>query len=248
MIYDLQKANMWKRISAYLLDLILLCIIAVGFALLLSSVLGYNEHSEAMEGYYETYEKEYDIDFDISSADYEALSKEEKDTYDKALVALSADEEASRTYSLLINLSMIITTFGILLAYLIMELAVPLLLKNGQTLGKKVFGICLVRVDCVKVTPFMLFVRSVLGKFTVETMFPLALCFMFFLNGGLVAPLVVVLLLILQIALLFATKNHMVIHDSFAQTVVVDMASQKIFGSAEELLEYKKKIHAEAVS
>jgi len=42
MIYDLQRANMWKRISAYLLDAILLGMVVVGFAFLLSGVLGYD--------------------------------------------------------------------------------------------------------------------------------------------------------------------------------------------------------------
>ena len=40
MIYDLQKASMWKRVSAWLFDTILLSIVAVGFAFLLSTILG----------------------------------------------------------------------------------------------------------------------------------------------------------------------------------------------------------------
>ena len=40
MIYDLQKASMWKRISAFLCDLIVFCIVAVGVAFLLSTILG----------------------------------------------------------------------------------------------------------------------------------------------------------------------------------------------------------------
>ena len=39
MIYDLQRANMWKRISAYLLDAILLGMVVVGFAFLLSGIV-----------------------------------------------------------------------------------------------------------------------------------------------------------------------------------------------------------------
>ena len=39
MIYDLQRASMLKRISAWLLDAILLCIIATLMAFLLSTAL-----------------------------------------------------------------------------------------------------------------------------------------------------------------------------------------------------------------
>ena len=56
---DLQKANFWKRISAALLDLILLFIVIVGCALLLSVVFGYDSYSETLEGRYEAIEKEY---------------------------------------------------------------------------------------------------------------------------------------------------------------------------------------------
>ena len=38
MILDLQKASMWKRISAFLFDGILLSIVAVLFALVLSTL------------------------------------------------------------------------------------------------------------------------------------------------------------------------------------------------------------------
>ncbi len=245
MIYDLQKASIWKRMSAYLFDFILLGIAAVGFALLLSSVLGYSAKSDALDAYYEKYEQEYNVDFEIESEKYELLSEGEKERYDTAYGALWTDKEFSRAFSLLMNLTLIITTFSILLAYIVFEIAIPLILKNGQTLGKKIFGLCLVRVDCIKVTPLMLFIRTILGKFTVETMFPLALAFMFVLGGGLVSPLVILLIFLTQFILFFVTKNHTVIHDSFAQTVVVDMASQMIFNNTDELIAYKKKLHAE---
>ena len=58
MILDLQKANMWKRISAYLFDMILLGIAAVGFTFLLSSILGYDSYTERLDAAYEKYEAE----------------------------------------------------------------------------------------------------------------------------------------------------------------------------------------------
>ena len=41
------------------------------------------------------------------------------------------------------------------------------------------------------------------------------------------------------------TRNHSLLHDLMAGTVVVDYASQKIFQSTEDLIAYQKKIAAE---
>ncbi len=243
---DLQKANMWKRISAALFDLILLVIVVVGAAYLLSLVLGYDAYSEQMDEFYTEYEATWGLDFDISAADYEKLSDEERAEYDKAWEAFAADDEVNHVYGMIFNLTLIIVTFSILIAYLLMELMVPLILKNGQTLGKKIFGIALMRRDGVRVQPLLLFVRTVLGKFTVETMLPVLVIIMIYFNiAGLLGPAVVVLLAIVQIALLIATRNRTPIHDLLAQTVAVDMQSQRIFDSPEELLAYKQRLHAE---
>ena len=66
-----------------------------------------------------------------------------------------------------------------------------------------------------------------------------------FANAGIVGTAVLLLILVLQCILFFATANKTVIHDIMAGTVAVDYASQMIFDSAEALLEYKKRIHAE---
>ena len=52
-------------------------------------------------------------------------------------------------------------------------------------------------------------------------------------------------LLIAQVILVLVTKNHSLLHDLMAGTVVVDYASQRIFQSTQELVEYQKKIAAE---
>ena len=48
MIYDLQRASLWKRISAFLFDAILLGIAAVLFAWCLSAALGYDGYSDTL--------------------------------------------------------------------------------------------------------------------------------------------------------------------------------------------------------
>ena len=238
---------MWKRASAYIFDFILICIVAVGIGFLLSTVLGYDAQIEKMEAAYTAYEEKYGIDLNLSFEDYEKLSDEEKAVYEDANKEFSADPEVNRTYSLIINMTMVIITFGILISYLLLEVLVPLLFKNGQTLGKKAFGVAVMRVDGVRLSPFALFVRTVLGKFTIETMFPVFLVMMIFIGSlGIVGTAVIIMMLVLQIVVLAVSKTNSAIHDLLAGTVVVDMASQMIFESAEELMEYKKRVHAEA--
>ena len=249
MIYDLQKANIWKRISAALFDLILIGIVIVGAAFALSSILDYDSYTQRMEGNYLTYEQLYHVDFEISSEDYQKLTEGEKQAYEQALQALSADEDFNYVYSMLINLTLLITTFGILLGFLLLEFLVPLLFGNGQTLGKKVFGVGVMRIDGVKLTPLQLFVRTVLGKYTVETMIPAMLLIMVYFNFvGYMAAGAILLLLLLQLALVLGTRTHTAIHDKLAGTVAVDMASQMIFDTPEALLAYKKKLHEEQVN
>lgn len=245
---DFQKAGMWKRISAALLDLVLLVTVVIGVALLLSTVLNYAQYVERMDALYDEYEAEYGLSFDITAEEYQAMSPEEKIPYDEAYDAFANDEEALLVQGKLFTYALMIVSFSILAGYLLLEFLVPLLFGNGQTLGKKVFGIGVMRIDSVKISPLLLFARSVLGKCTVETMVPALLLVMIIFNlMGAIAVFVIIGLAVLQIVLVAATKGRTPIHDVLAQTVSVDFASQRIFDSPEALLEYKKKIHAESV-
>ena len=246
MIYDLQKASFWKRISAFLFDAILLAIVSVGLSFLLSAMLGYNHQTEKLNEYYQKYETEYGISFDITLEKYEALSDEQKAQYDLADKAWRTDADVAYTYTLVLNLTLLITSFSILFAYLLLEFFVPLLFKNGQTLGKKIFGIALMKTNGVKINTPALFIRTVLGKYTIETMIPVFILIMLYFNiVGIVQLAILALILLLQIVFVVTTRTNSAIHDMLASTVAVDMASQLIFDSEEELLEYKKRIHAE---
>ena len=246
MIYDVQKAGIMKRMSAWLLDAILLLILAVGLAGLFAVVVDYDSYVNDYNGYYSHYETEYGVTFDVPQEKWEAMTQAEKDNYDAAYKALIEDEQAMRAYNMILNLTLIELTGSILLAYLILEFAIPLWLKNGQTVGKKVFGIALMRTHGVKINPVCLFIRTVLGKYTVETMIPVLVVLMLIFGiAGLPGTILIFCLLAVQLALFLASRNHTVIHDRMADTVAVDMASQMIFDSEEALLEYKKKVSAE---
>jgi uncharacterized RDD family membrane protein YckC len=243
MVFGLQKASVSKRISAYMLDFIVFAIIAVGLALIISTVVGYDGYVNKFNDFSVQYEERYGITTNITQEDYDKLSESDKAKYDAAEDAFSKDPEVVKVFSILMNLSMIIVSMSLLIAFVLTEIVVPILFKNGQTLGKKIFGIAVMRVDGVRITTFQLFARTILGKYTIETMIPVLLIIMMFFGvmSG-IAPIVIGLLALLQIIIIIATKTNSAIHDLFACTVVVDMATQMIFDSEESMIKYKKQL------
>ena len=246
---DLQRAGMWKRLSAALFDSIILFTVIVGMALLLSSVLNYDSHVNRMNELEQQYGEKYGVDLNITLEELKALSEEERQVYEAADEAYSQDPDVIYTYNMMLSMAMVIVTFAILLGYLLLEFLVPLLLGNGQTLGKKLFGIGVMRIDSVRLPSVRLFARTVLGKFTIGTMIPVYVVIMIIFGRlGMFGTVLIGALLLVQAILFFGTYAHTPIHDKLAGTVTVDLASQMIFDSPEALLEYKKRIHAEAVA
>lgn len=155
-------------------------------------------------------------------------------------LTLTPIQELYAKNNYLFSLLFMMVSLSFALAYAVLEFMLPLIFKNGQTVGKKVFGICLVRADCVKISTVQLFARTFLGKFAIETMFPVLLIFLMLFGWlgwlGLALPAA---LLVINAILLFATKNKTPIHDIFASTVAVDSKIQVIFKSEEELIAKK---------
>lgn len=248
MMLDLQKASVLKRVSAFLLDIILLLILITGFAFVMSVVTGYDGYNERLEAVEQTYEEKYGVSFDISEEEYNKMTEDQRKYFDEAYAEFAKDEDALYLYNMQFNLILLISTVSILLAYVVLELILPLVFKNGQTVGKKIFGIALMHTNGVRLTPIALFVRTVLGKFTLETMIPVYIFIMaLFGTLGLTGTIMLLLILVLQIGVILITKTNSCIHDLLANTVAVDLSSQMIFDSVDAMNEYKKKIHAEQV-
>lgn len=243
---EIQKAGLWKRIAAWLFDGILWGVLVVACCLLLSWLLGYDGYNATLESAYDRYEAAYGMEFDITQAEYQAMTQTQRLNYDAAYAALTADEAAMRAYNMMLSLSLVVATLGILLGYLIWEFFIPLRLGNGQTLGKKIFGLCLVREDGVKLTTLQLFVRTVLGKYTIETMVPVCIGLMLFWGTmDLTGTLILLALLLAQLGCLAFTRNNSAIHDLLAATVVADLESQTIFRTTEDLIAWQKQVAAD---
>lgn len=248
-MYDFQKADMWKRISAWLFDFIIIGMVIIGIAWGLSALFNYDMHYANLEASYDKYEEKYDIKLDISEEDKAKLSEAELEKYRLAGEEMQKDPQIRGCYTVVVSLVLAITAISILLGFFIIEFVVPLLFGNGQTLGKKIFSIGVMRIDGVRVTPLQMFARSILGKCTLETLVPVFIVISIILRvGGIVGLAVLAALLLSEIVLLVATKERTPIHDKMAATVTVDMASQMIFDTTEDLLAYKQSIHAAMVS
>lgn len=264
-VYGIEKASILKRISAFILDGILTLILATGLIFAISGILNYDSYYEKMDAHYAEFEEKNGFSYTMFSKTEEELNEKElkikeifsldddeltdedkafKAEYEKAIEEFSNDSDVLYTYNMLINLTLLMTTIGVLIAIMVIEFIIPLFLKEGQTIGKKCFGICLIKNNCVKINNIMLFIRALLGKFTIETMIPLYIIILIIFGGaGITGTLVLFLILVIQLILIIATKNNSLIHDLMAGTVVVDKTSQMMFATEEELIKFKQEFY-----
>ena len=70
----------------------------------------------------------------------------------------------------------------------------------------------------------------------------------YFGTANIISLMILAALAIGQIICMVMSHTNALLHDTLASTVAVEMATQRIFSTKEELIEYTKKIHAERVS
>lgn len=246
-MFDLQRAGWGKRIMAAIFDGILFATLAVGIAALLSFSFGYDVKVEQYAAIMSGYEQRYDVDLEAST---ENMTLDEQTAHQEKVDAvyneLTQNDEFMALYSKLSSLRLLMLSFGPLGALLLMEFMIPLMLGNGQTVGKKIFGIGLMHVEGIRITGKQVFLRAILGKYSVELMLPIYILLMTLTSGlGIVGWLLLAVLLIAQIVCVAITRTNALIHDVLASTVAVDLASQQIFEDIEDRDNYIKAVHAE---
>lgn len=233
---------MLKRISALLLDLIVVSILATGFGFAISAIIGYDAMNERLNDCYSAYETRYNVRLDLTNDEFLAMDEAEQARYSEAYEIMENDPEVTYCFRMVMNMTLIILSLGILLAFIVSDLVVPLIFKNGQTIGKKVFELAVMQTDQTKIRTTSLAIRTVLGKYAVETMVPVLICIMIFFGFiGIVGTVGLGLLLLLQCGLMIATSTNSAIHDLISQTVVVDLKSQMIFDDLDAKKKYEHK-------
>ena len=240
---------MWKRISAFLFDFIIGGVLATLLALLFSALFGYDGYLNTLEQAYDRYGEAYGVDLRMTLSEHDALTEAETARLDEAFEALGQDEQAVYAYGMTLRLTVLILSMSLLFTCLLLEFLVPLLLRDGRTLGKKIFSLGVMRSDGVRISAVSLFIRSILGKYTIELMVPALIVLMLYFGSlGLFGTLALLILALVQLILFLATWAHTPIHDLLAGTVVIDYPSQKIFATREELIAFKQQQHAQQVA
>ena len=251
MTVSIQKANFWKRISAWMFDAIMAVMLSLGCCLAIVSAIGFddlvNDYNAHLQPYYLEYGEKYGVDFNLSEEDYNSMTESEQIDYnqkcelaEEEIQKLLAQDEAYMALSRkLFGSTLFIVALGVLGSHVILHFAMPLFLKNGQTLGKKMFGIAVIRTNCVKVSNPVLFIREIIGLYAMETMFPLLIILMIYFGYlGIIGTGTILLLMILQLGVMIKTETNSSIHDLLSDTMVVDLVSQRIFDTEEERVAY----------
>ena len=250
MRFELQRADFWKRISALLFDIMMIGIVVIMVAAGLSAVFKYDQHVDRVTQVEKEYVEKYGIKEDISREEFDALSEEEKGVYYACDEERMKDPRLIASYGMLSSLKFLIPSLSILVAYILLELVVPIFFKNGQTLGKKAFGLGVIHTNGVRMHGQAHFIRSIIGKCLIEALVPFY--FVMLVLGGRLGPVLGIAMLVIMAGLelfsVITTKTRSTIHDLVSDTVVVDLASQMVFETPDDLMAYKTKLHEEMVN
>ena len=112
MAFSLQKANMYKRISAWLFDAVMCLVLATGMLVVMSALLKYDVQAEKLNGIYEDYYARYEAEHEgveLTPTDevFNAFTQEELEAYrqhhDEVNKLIAEDEEAQRLQMVIIN-------------------------------------------------------------------------------------------------------------------------------------------------
>lgn len=254
MYYDIQKAPVTKRIGAFLLDFMLMAMLIVFATSLITSAMNVNKHIEnikvitdEIEENKEYYEEKYQLKLDITEEEFNAMTDEKKIACNEAFAKMYEETGLTMLRNKVISLHILAVTCGALIAIVLAEILVPALMKHGRTLGKRAFGLALMRKDCVKIHPVQMVARALLGKFTLCLMIPIYAILFFGLNS-MIGKVILVVVLGAQLIAMGASKRNAAIHDLLVGTVVVDYDSQMIYDNEEALLAAIEKDKAERAS
>lgn len=220
--FVIHNAGLFQRFIALLVDLILVFFLHFTFSLILvtpiSNQFGYQqlvtEYNEQL------------VLFNLGEYDTEGafIMYNMADIDQEDLQAFYADPTARAISGRKFVFDFIQVSSGLLLGELVVLFLIPLWLKNGQTIGKKLMRLGLVDNQGLKVKPINLFMRFLIGWFVFET--ALSLILMMFMG------LPIFILISALVALM--TKNKRALHDIIGSTIVVNLDKMVVYETIEE--------------
>lgn len=248
-IFSPKKASTIKRLGAYLIDAILFITLFAGMVLLVSYIVGYQNNYSLLESKY----IEHGV-YILKNNTY-TFCDETTDLCKQAWIDFNNDKDACYYYDHSTSLTTLIITISAFISYGILEFVMPMIFKNGQTIGMKCFKIGLIDKQGIRVKNIQIFIRFLFGKFLVSRILPVyGFIFMVFnLTGGLYGFVLAVGILLCDLAMMIFSKTKSGIANAISSTYAVDLEETYIFNTIEELndkkceeqriLDSKKKIY-----
>ena len=122
-------------------------------------------------------------------------------------------------------------TLAIICGGLINYLIIPLFLKGGATLGKKLFKLGLANYQGYKIKKYQLVLRFIPYLFT-------SICVLFVNSSMFVVFSIVSIILLISFATMMASPKRSALHDYIARTIVIDAKGSLIFDNPLEEEKY----------
>jgi len=248
-IFSPKKASIIKRLGAYLIDAILFITIFAGMVLLVSYIVGYQNNYTLLENKY----IEHGV-YVLKNNSY-TFCDETTELCKQAWIDFNNDKDACYYYDHSTSLTTLIITISAFISYGILEFVIPIIFKNGQTIGMKCFRIGLIDKQGIRVKNIQIFIRFLFGKFLVSRILPIyGFIFMVFnLTGGLYGFVLAVGILLCDLGMMIFSETKSGIANAISSTYAVDLEETYIFNTIEELnnkkceeqriLDTKKKIY-----
>lgn len=238
---EFHKAKFIKRLAAYAIDLILLLAITLGIAAAMFSEMDYNTYEEKFELCCEKYGQQFGVDLSASRADQAEMPEAEQEKYMAAWEALNADAEAMDAIKQKLRIELLSAIVGFFVGYVILEVMLPLIFKNGQTVGKKIMGLCVMHKYHVRVGFMQIIYRTILGKYFIETMIPVVMLILSDYGVlGMTASLVLAAIAMTQGFIVMMSQANCGIHDKLFHTVVADFKKQHIFDNWNDRFDFEE--------
>ncbi len=108
---------------------------------------------------------------------------------------------------------------------------IPLLMPNGETLGKKICGLGVIGINDVKMRPWQKIIRPLLAS-----LLGLLVIVPFL---GILAPMAFVIIALVDYMMVMLSKKHQSLHDKFTKTIVVNVKNSTWFASEKEKADHE---------
>ena len=146
--------------------------------------------------------------------------------------AFGKDEVAVKAYSDVLLYRLSFFSIATLTSSLILNFALPLIFKNGQTVGKKILHIAVLSNNGIRIKNWQVFARAILGGFAIELM-PIML-YLAAPGAFSYALTLAVVVAIVNLFLFMLTKNRTMIHDFIAGSIVINLDTTVVIDSLDE--------------